>query len=90
MGLHHFLWNGRERSVAVFKSADKLTLTFLDEELVSKGLQKLSITAGQTLSQLLQKHNTEAQQQIREILIAVQQTAGLQLFFQPFEKKQTQ
>jgi hypothetical protein len=78
MGLHHFFWNGREQTVAIFKSADRLTLTFFDKEIESSGLQKISFTQDQPFSQQLGQYKEEQQKRIRELLDAIQEKVPLE------------
>lgn len=71
MGLYHFFWCNKERTVAVYQSSGNFILSFIDEEIVQEGLGKLSFTPNQPIHQLLQNLDVERQKKIEELLAAV-------------------
>lgn len=75
MALHHFEWNGKERSVSINKTPEKTTLQFIDEEIIDQGFEKISFSRGQSVENFINNYKEEKRGVVRDIIFAVKERA---------------
>jgi hypothetical protein len=82
MALHHFHWNGKERSVSISRHENNsVVLRFADEELNTHGVDKIIVTkmALEPATSGIQTENTSILEQ--EILQSIQARINLSSYF---------
>jgi hypothetical protein len=66
MGLYHFNWQGKERTVAIYQGTQELLLNFIDAEIIEKVGSRIS----------LKKGSNEASLRLKEIFDSINNAAG--------------
>ena len=66
MGLYHFNWQGKERTVAIYQGRQELLLNFIDAEIIEKVGSRIS----------LKKGRNEVNIRMKEIFDCIKSTTG--------------
>ena len=80
MGLYHFNWNGKERSVSIRKDSGKIILRFIDEEIINLGLEKISFPKGEAIERLANHYAEKQREALQLILSALSERTGFAIF----------
>lgn len=80
MALHHFEWNGKERSVSINKASEKITLRFIDKEIIDQGFEKISFARGQSVENFIDNYRDEKREVVRDLILAVKERTDFTVF----------
>lgn len=72
MGLHHFTWAGKERTVSITReTTGGITLTFIDEEIVRKGFTKIALHTKEPVPEVLHGASPASREVLEDLLAAL-------------------
>jgi hypothetical protein len=82
MALHHFHWNGKERSVSISRHGNNtIALRLADDDLTTHGLDEIIVTKKAVELETNSTHATNDRTLEQEILQSVQAKVDLSSYF---------
>lgn len=77
MGLYHFSWEGKERTVSIDKHyKDQVKVQFLDKDIREQATEKLTLIAGQPIAAALHHFDDPRKEKISAILKTLEEKIG--------------